>query len=63
MGRELGVNVLRPVLTTSRPSQTMAQMGPLSMSVLLSANDTFQIPREVQRGTYTERGQGRRACP
>lgn len=24
--------VLRPVLTASRPSQTMAQMGPLSMS-------------------------------
>lgn len=28
-----GINVLRPVLTASRPSQTMAQMGPLSMSV------------------------------
>src|SRR3569833_1253906 len=27
-----GRNVPRPVLTASRPSQTMAQMGPLSMS-------------------------------
>ena len=26
-------HVLRPVLTASRPSQTMAQMGPLNMSV------------------------------
>ena len=26
-------DVLRPVLTASRPSQTMAQMGPLSMSI------------------------------
>jgi hypothetical protein len=25
-------NLLRPVLTASRPSQTMATMGPLSMS-------------------------------
>ena len=27
------LHVLRPVLTASRPSQTMAQMGPLSMSI------------------------------
>ena len=27
------VHVLRPVLTASRPSQTMAQMGPLNMSI------------------------------
>ena len=27
------LHVLRPVLTASRPSQTMAQMGPLNMSV------------------------------
>lgn len=27
------LHVLRPVLTASRPSQTMAQMGPLNMSI------------------------------
>lgn len=27
------LDVLRPVLTASRPSQTMAQMGPLNMSM------------------------------
>lgn len=31
------IGVLRPVLTASRPSQTMAQMGPLSMSVRVDA--------------------------
>ena len=30
-------NLLRPVLTTSRPSQTMAAMGPLSMSSVILA--------------------------
>lgn len=32
MGYLNGLYILRPVLTTSRPSQTMATMGPLSMS-------------------------------
>jgi len=36
-----GFDVLRPVLTASRPSQTIAQMGPLSMS---------------ERGTHQLRG-------
>ncbi len=39
----LGTIILRPVLQASRPSQTMATMGPLSMSVsLASAPDSME---------------------
>jgi hypothetical protein len=31
---EGGVNILRPVLTASRPSQTMAAIGPLPISII-----------------------------
>ena len=38
----------RPVLTASRPSQTIAQMGPLSMSVALAVNSVAERFSRVQ---------------
>ena len=49
-----GFDLLRPVLTASRPSQTMAQMGPESMSVKGDQSRSFR--KWLIRGAYTQSG-------
>ena len=45
---------VRPVLTTSRPSQTIAQTGPLAMSVVLSQPSVLQLSSHRTQRTGNE---------
>ncbi len=49
------LDVLRPVLTASRPSQTIAQMGPLSMSMEgISGFRRAKCPRHTSNEAFVE---------
>lgn len=61
LASQLMDNVLRPVLTASRPSQTMATMGPLNMSAFNQqvALLDIRIATVVERLTGNETGEER----
>lgn len=60
LGQSTDDNVLRPVLTASRPSQTMATMGPLNMSESISIGSVrHRKARVVERLTGNETGEER----